>query len=158
MATITDYRPPPSSDRLSTAARCISLPGHYQPHAEQPVWFDEPKFFMDHDNVSLGKPGTSGRFDMSLYASFTVRNGKSVLWYPGSQVLPSRPGRSATSGLLPLLIRHRLKTGNPNVIVYLPKEGNQHDGDNENVHRLQGAPQRRTSGNVDAEQRRRPRR
>ena len=30
----------------------------------------------------VGKPGTQGRLDLSLYASFTVRNGRSVLWYP----------------------------------------------------------------------------
>jgi hypothetical protein len=37
---------------------------------------------MDHDNVSLGKPGTNGRMDLSLYSSFTVRQGRPVLWYP----------------------------------------------------------------------------
>ncbi len=37
---------------------------------------------MDHDGVSLGKPGTTGRLDLALYASFTVRKGKPVLWYP----------------------------------------------------------------------------
>ncbi len=58
------------------------LHGRYQPDADQPVWFGELQFFMDHDNVSLGKVGTSGRFDLALYASFTVRNGKAVLWYP----------------------------------------------------------------------------
>lgn len=58
------------------------LAGRFQPGAEQPVWFGELQRFMDHDNVSLGKPGTSGRFDLSLYASFTVRNGQPVLWYP----------------------------------------------------------------------------
>ena len=58
------------------------VPGRFQAAAEQPVWFDEPKLFMDHDGVSLGKPGTPGRLDLSLYASFTVRNGRPVLWYP----------------------------------------------------------------------------
>lgn len=56
--------------------------GRFQPGADQPVWFDGLQFFMDHDNVSLGKPGTSGRFDLSLYASFTCRKGQPVLWYP----------------------------------------------------------------------------
>jgi hypothetical protein len=56
--------------------------GHFQRKAEQPVWFAEPRFFMDHDGVSLGKPGTSGRLDLALYSSFTVRSGKAVLWYP----------------------------------------------------------------------------
>jgi len=44
--------------------------------------FDEPKLFMDHHGVSLGKPGSAGRLDMALYSSFTVVNGKPVLWYP----------------------------------------------------------------------------
>jgi hypothetical protein len=58
------------------------VPGRFQAGADQPVWFDELQLFMDHDNVSLGKPGTSGRFDLSLYSSFTVRHGEAVLWYP----------------------------------------------------------------------------
>lgn len=57
-------------------------PGRFQAGADQPVWFDEPKFFMDHDGVGLGKPGTPGRLDLALYSSFTVRDGKAVLWYP----------------------------------------------------------------------------
>ncbi len=56
--------------------------GRFQPGADQPVWFDEPRFFFDHDGVALGKPGTKGRLDLALYASFTVRNGQAVLWYP----------------------------------------------------------------------------
>ncbi|MCX6905325.1 MAG: sialidase family protein [Verrucomicrobia bacterium] len=56
--------------------------GRFRPGADQPVWFDEPKFFMDHNGVSLGKPGTNGRLDLALYSSFTVRQGKPVLWYP----------------------------------------------------------------------------
>ncbi len=56
--------------------------GRFQAGADQPVWFNEPKLFFDHDGTSLGKPGTKGRQDLALYSSFTVRNGKSVLWYP----------------------------------------------------------------------------
>jgi hypothetical protein len=58
------------------------VPGRFQAGADQPVWFDAPKFFMDHDGTSLGKPGTTGRLDLALYASFTVRRGNAVLWYP----------------------------------------------------------------------------
>jgi hypothetical protein len=58
------------------------VPGRFRPGADQPVWFDEPKFFMDHKGVSLGKPGTAGRLDLALYSSFTVRQGQAVLWYP----------------------------------------------------------------------------
>ncbi|MDD2598275.1 MAG: sialidase family protein [Kiritimatiellae bacterium] len=56
--------------------------GYFKAGADQPVWFNEPELFMDHDGVSLGKPGTRGRTDLALYASFTVRNGVPVLWYP----------------------------------------------------------------------------
>ncbi len=56
--------------------------GRFQPGADQPVWFDEPKFFMDHKGVSLGKPGTNGRLDLALYSSFTLAKGQPVLWYP----------------------------------------------------------------------------
>jgi hypothetical protein len=56
--------------------------GTFKAGADQPVWFDEPQFFFDHDGVSLGKPGTRGRLDLALYASFTVRGGVPVLWYP----------------------------------------------------------------------------
>lgn len=56
--------------------------GHFEPNAEQPVWFDEPKFFMDHDGVPLGPPEKQGRLDLALYSSLTMRNGKPVLWYP----------------------------------------------------------------------------
>jgi len=58
------------------------VPGRYQAGAQQPVWFDEPNFFMDHGGVTLGKPGTRGRLDLAFYSSFTVRDGKAVLWYP----------------------------------------------------------------------------
>lgn len=58
------------------------VPGRFQAGADQPVWFGEPKLFMDHDGVSLGKPGTNGRLDLALYSSLTVRQGTPVLWYP----------------------------------------------------------------------------
>lgn len=56
--------------------------GRFQPGADQPIWFEAPKVFMRHDDVALGKPGTPGRIDLALYASFTVRRGHAVLWYP----------------------------------------------------------------------------
>lgn len=56
--------------------------GHFAPGAKQPVWFEEPKLFMDHKGVSLGPPGGNGRVDLALYASMTVRKGKAGLWYP----------------------------------------------------------------------------
>ncbi|MGB7156751.1 MAG: sialidase family protein, partial [Tepidisphaeraceae bacterium] len=58
------------------------LSGRFERGAEQPVWFDEPKPFMDHDGTPLGAPGTKGRVDLALYASWTVRDGRAILWYP----------------------------------------------------------------------------
>jgi hypothetical protein len=56
--------------------------GRFHADGEQPVWFDEPKFFLDHDGVPLGLPEKRGRVDLAFYSSVTVRNGKAVLWYP----------------------------------------------------------------------------
>ncbi len=56
--------------------------GHFDPEAEQPVCFDEPRFFMDHSGTSLGPPESRGRLDLALYASLTARHGKTILWYP----------------------------------------------------------------------------
>ena len=56
--------------------------GRFQRKAEQPVWFGEPQFFMDHDGLPLGPPGQRGRIDLALYSSVTVRGGKTTLWYP----------------------------------------------------------------------------
>jgi hypothetical protein len=54
--------------------------GEFRAGAEQPVWFSQPKFLMDNDGVALGFGG--GRADLAMYASFTLRNGNAVLWYP----------------------------------------------------------------------------
>lgn len=56
--------------------------GYFKPQADQPIWFDEPTLFLDHDGTAVGKPGTIGRVDLSFYSSFTVRGGIPVLWYP----------------------------------------------------------------------------
>ncbi len=58
------------------------LRGRFQPQAKQPVWFDAPEFFMDHDGVPLGGPEKRGRLDLALYSSLTYRQGQAVLWYP----------------------------------------------------------------------------
>ena len=65
------------------------VPGRYQPGAEQPVWFDEPRYFMDHRGVGLGPPGTRGRLDLALYSSFTRPRGQAGALVPGPQVLPA---------------------------------------------------------------------
>ena len=56
--------------------------GHFEPKAKQPVWFNKPEFFFDHDGLLVGPPGKLGRLDLALYSSSTVLNGKTVLWYP----------------------------------------------------------------------------
>jgi len=56
--------------------------GHFKRGAEQPIWFDKPKFFMDHDGVPVGQPEKRGRVDLALYSSVTVQDGRAILWYP----------------------------------------------------------------------------
>ena len=46
------------------------FPGYFQKDADQPVWFDEWKEFINRPTNN------------SLYASVTVIDGKTVLWYP----------------------------------------------------------------------------
>jgi hypothetical protein len=58
------------------------LHGRFERSGHQPVWFDEPKLFMEHDGTRLGAPGAKGRNDMAMYSSFTVRDGRRMLWYP----------------------------------------------------------------------------
>ncbi len=57
----------------------VALAEH-RPHAAQPVWFSPPKLLMDNDGVRLG--AGRGRADLAMYASFTIRHGRGVLWYP----------------------------------------------------------------------------
>ncbi|MHB0937901.1 MAG: exo-alpha-sialidase [Armatimonadota bacterium] len=54
--------------------------GTFDPHGRQPLRFSAPKLLMDNDGVPLGYRG--GRADLAMYASFTVRNGRRILWYP----------------------------------------------------------------------------
>ena len=58
------------------------LTGRFVEGAKQPIAFDPPKPFMGHDDTPLGAPGSKGRIDLALYSSWTVRNGRPVLWYP----------------------------------------------------------------------------
>ncbi len=54
--------------------------GEFRADARQPIWFSEPRCFMDNDGVHLGYG--KGRADLAMYGSFTIRNGNPVLWYP----------------------------------------------------------------------------
>ena len=58
------------------------LTGRFTDGAKQPIAFDAPRPFMNHDDTPLGAPGSKGRIDLALYSSWTVRNGQPVLWYP----------------------------------------------------------------------------
>ena len=58
------------------------LAGRAVQGAQQPIWFDPPQLFMDHDGTPLGAPGSRGRVDLAMYSSWTVRDGQPVLWYP----------------------------------------------------------------------------
>lgn len=57
------------------------LAGHFDPKGNQPIRFDGPELFMDHEGVGLG-PEDRPRVDLAMYASMTVRNGQPVFWYP----------------------------------------------------------------------------
>ena len=52
----------------------------FAPEAGQPLKFATPEFIMDNEGVALGMNG--GRADLAMYASMTIRNGETVLWYP----------------------------------------------------------------------------
>jgi hypothetical protein len=54
--------------------------GEFRPKARQPVWFGAPRLLMDNAGVRIGYG--AGRADLAMYASFTIRNGRQVLWYP----------------------------------------------------------------------------
>ena len=70
----------PTDTQFHRRPICL-VTGEFKAGAKQPVWFDEPRFLMDHDGVALGPPG-KGRCDLAMYSSFTVRKDRRVLWYP----------------------------------------------------------------------------
>lgn len=74
-----DFVPADTSFNRRPVYRVI---GRYREGAEQPVWFDEPQLFMQHDDLPLGAPGGRGRLDLALYSSLTMVEGRPVLWYP----------------------------------------------------------------------------
>jgi len=55
--------------------------GEFRPQAHQPIWFSEPKLFVDNDSVRWGPPGRE-RLEAATYTSLTDINGRRVLWYP----------------------------------------------------------------------------
>lgn len=53
--------------------------GEFKPDAHQPIWFSEPKKFLDTHDVVFGPKGTASA---GMYPSLTEHQGKRVLWYP----------------------------------------------------------------------------
>lgn len=56
--------------------------GFFRPDAEQPLFFSEPKLFMDNKRDS----GDIFSSTLALYGSFTHRGGRDVFWYPDGKV------------------------------------------------------------------------
>lgn len=75
--------------------------GRYQEGAEQPVWFDEPKKFIERPSGN------------SFYTSLTVTDGKTVLWYPDQKFY-----------LLGRIIDDSFFDGKADVELYQPKTTN----------------------------------
>ncbi len=73
--------------------------GRFQKDAEQPVWFDGPKRFIDRPTGN------------SFYTSLTVLDGKTVLWYPDQKFY-----------LLGKIIGDEYFDGKPDVELYKPGE------------------------------------
>ena len=82
----------------------VSL-GEFRPGADQPVWFSAPKLFMATGGVgvdgvkrNINEPGSGS---LSMYSSFTNRNGTDVLWYPDSKffLLGKRVTKEFLSGM-----------------------------------------------------------
>ncbi len=65
---------------------CFAALGEFRPDAGQPVWFSAAKQLMDTDDCGVdgvkNTPETPRNSGLSMYASFTTRNGRNVLWYP----------------------------------------------------------------------------
>ena len=55
--------------------------GEYRPNADQPIWFSEPKVFIE-----ITTQGVTGekdpRHSVACYTSFTTRGNRNILWYP----------------------------------------------------------------------------
>ena len=76
--------------------------GEYRPTADQPLWFSPPRLFMatqgiGPDNVERELAHAQSG-SLSMYSSFTRRNGNDVLWYPDSKFFLL--GRKITPELL----------------------------------------------------------
>ena len=68
------------------------VPGRFQPGAEQPVWFDEPRFFMDHAAWAWASPARAGGSTWRSMPASRVRERQAGALVSGPQVLPAGPG------------------------------------------------------------------
>ena len=57
--------------------------GEYRPDAHQPVWFSEPLFLFDTQKVGVFPLNFMW---LSMYASFTEREGRRVFWYTDRKI------------------------------------------------------------------------
>jgi hypothetical protein len=58
--------------------------GEFRPGAHQPIWWSQPRLFIDNDEIPWGpgvKPGW-GRLESAAYPSLTEQRGERILWYP----------------------------------------------------------------------------
>ena len=55
--------------------------GEFRAGANQPIWWSEPKLFIDNGAMPWGPPGLE-RLEAAAYCSFTESGGERVLWYP----------------------------------------------------------------------------
>jgi len=53
--------------------------GEYRKDAIQPIWFSQPKKFLDNDHVPIGP---IDRNEIGVYTSYTEVDNKRILWYP----------------------------------------------------------------------------
>ncbi|NQU45229.1 exo-alpha-sialidase [bacterium] len=59
--------------------------GEFRPGADQPLWFSEPKKFLDAGRYDVtGKE--NGQTAVGIYTSFTTKEGENVLWHPDRKV------------------------------------------------------------------------
>jgi len=58
----------------------------FRPRAQQPLWFSEPKQFLDAGEFDVTGEQGVGKPNVGVYTSFTTRNGENVLWHPDRKV------------------------------------------------------------------------
>ena len=56
--------------------------GEFRPNARQPIWWSDPKLFVDNDGIPIDVVGNVPRYEAAAYTGFTEIAGERVLWYP----------------------------------------------------------------------------